>query len=261
MSSSQNPDHPPRPESGTSNSTAATSPKKAYKAYGQDYQYAERLSNPLPEFVIGSFDPVAVASTSAAVPGAALGNTEQADGANEERQLSGGTLSNDQSGSFKESPMRESIWIDPPRRPWHKRIPIFWRLVIIVSLLGITGVILAILGAMGLLGAHSDDSSTPSATMTTSTTSNHPDICNSSSFFHFVKWAGIAGGEPLCAGWTFDGGNRFTPCTKIMVTTTGSDKTTDDTCPAGYADIISFTKGGSWDGGIGPCVKKAKLTP
>jgi hypothetical protein len=124
-----------RPLSGLPSSTAPGGARsKTYKAYGQDYQFAERLSNPPPEFVVGSVDP----STTVAA---------QTDGAHENTIKNGS--SNGQDSSFKEFHRRESIWRPPPEKPWYKKVPKMWWIGVGITAIGSTVVILAILAAMG----------------------------------------------------------------------------------------------------------------
>jgi len=129
-----------RPVSGLPGSaTPASRSGRPYKAYDQEYQFAERLSNPPPEFVIGSAD----IASSAAV---------QTDGPTENTADTGSPTGR-ASGS-KESHRRESIWRPPPENPWYKRIRRMWWIGVAITIVGGTAVILAILGAMGTFTGH-----------------------------------------------------------------------------------------------------------
>lgn len=130
----------------------ATQPGRTYKAFGQDYQFAERMSNPFPEFIVHDPEPAPVGAATASVHGIAENEAGQVDGADDRTASSDVPL--DRFSSSKESPMRESVWTPPPSQPWYKKVKKFWWLTLVITLLGILGVLLAILGAMGMLGNH-----------------------------------------------------------------------------------------------------------
>jgi hypothetical protein len=148
MSSPSQIDEPSeRPRSGLlpPSTNPTTQQGKTYKAYGQDYQYAERLSNPPPEFVVGTYDPGLLAAP--ALPIAGTDGAGDA-GANDiESPIRHPSSSNSQK--------RESVWVPPPAKPWYKKIPKMWWLSGVITLVGTTAVLLAILGAMGILGGRS----------------------------------------------------------------------------------------------------------
>ncbi|KAK0656249.1 hypothetical protein B0T16DRAFT_365384 [Cercophora newfieldiana] len=204
-----------RPLSGLPGSTTPGAGQgKSYKAYGQDYQFAERLSNPPPEFVIGSIDPTPPA-------------VAQTDGGQESAGSPKGPA-----GSFKESHTQESIWTPPPETPWYKRIPRIWWIGIAITVVGSTAVIFAILAAMGTFAGHtlvvplqhtersvltqssrtsdgpgqSDNASTPTTSCTgascSTSTAAHPiptgiakECTDSKTFTQHVDWAGVVGSQ------------------------------------------------------------------
>jgi hypothetical protein len=139
---------------------------QAFKAYGQDYRYAETLHNPFPEVVCSgpSSIPVAAAvgvdagvsrdaSGSAAAATAAntttIGSLTATTAAHDSHSIS----SHNDTGMGKESILvrDELVWVEPSEEPWYKSISRRRWLAIIVCTVGITGVVLAILGAMNKL--------------------------------------------------------------------------------------------------------------
>ncbi|KAK0632964.1 hypothetical protein B0T14DRAFT_560599 [Immersiella caudata] len=281
-----------RPLSGLPGSTApAGSQYKTYKAYGQEYQYAERLSNPPPEFVIGSIDP--------STPVAA-----QIDGA-QENNIENGS-SNDQEGSFKESHRRESMWRPPPEKPWYKKVPKMWWIGIGITVVGSTVVIMAILAAMGTFSGRTttaENATSSSASVPTSSPSCTGSSCSATSsaspiptgtmkecsdsktFIQHVNWAGVVGAaydttypsskaksaEACCSacyqaggcgGWVYDGLNTYTPCIYLTIKPKGGGAGQDEKCPDGYADSTSFNIDDQKTavGGLGPCSHESRET-
>ncbi|KAK0737399.1 hypothetical protein B0T21DRAFT_347770 [Apiosordaria backusii] len=202
-------------DSPTARSSPPPPPRKEFKAYGQDYQYAETWSNPLPEFIVhnrGSKDyhPGALEAGTAGVPGgigAATGagpGPESVDGT----QDTGASMDYHESVSqhrpdtvgSKGSVIREAVWVPPPEKPWYRKLSHLQWLIGTVTVLGILAVVLAILGAMGILSgtagtestsdaANSTTSAIPTSTSTTSSTAARPtptnlnDFCKDSSSF------------------------------------------------------------------------------
>ncbi|KAK4454741.1 hypothetical protein QBC34DRAFT_140084 [Podospora aff. communis PSN243] len=284
-----------RPSSGLPSSTAPGGAQgKTYKAYGQDYQFAERLSNPPPEFVIGS----SIDEHSAPV-------AAQTDGTHENTIENGSA--NGQDSSFKESQRRESIWRPPLEKPWYKKVPKMWWISTGITVIGSTVVILAILAAMGTFSGHessadsatssSAPSPTPSASCTgascsSTTSSAHPiptdtvkECTNSKTFTEHVSWAGIVdadydtvypSSQPKsaesccsvcyqangCGGWMYDGDNKFTPCVYLTIKSKGGGTDPDGKCPEGHADrtSISIDSNKAAVGGLGPCSRELTKT-
>ena len=138
-----------RPLSGLPGSAAPTAREgRTYKAYGQDYQFAERLSNPPPEFVISSsgLGQAEVASPPAAANAAQTHGAADGHGDGE----AGTTLTSD----YKEGGAHEPISVLPHEKPWYKRTRKMWWIGGTVTVVGVISVLLAILGAMGILGGH-----------------------------------------------------------------------------------------------------------
>lgn len=145
---------------------------QAFKAYGQDYRYAETLHNPFPEAVCSgpSSIPVVAAASDAAAVGVDAGVSCDASGSAAVAAAANTTTigsltatttahdshsisSHNDTGMGKESILvrDELVWVEPPEEPWYKNISRRRWLAIIVCTIGITGVVLAILGAMNKL--------------------------------------------------------------------------------------------------------------
>ncbi|KAK4187236.1 hypothetical protein QBC35DRAFT_237636 [Podospora australis] len=297
-----------RPLSGLPASLTPPPPmaQKEYKAYRQEYQYAETWDNPPPEMVVvndgrqSRIFGATVAAPSSPTP------TQNHEGTNSETMTdhtnrASSTHHLPYRVDSKEFEMREDVWVEPRGTPWYRKITKLQWLIFCVTLLGVLAVLLAILGAMGVLtGSYGSDSSPDAAanstsssssatasSSTTSTTSSgvptptniiRTDCKDASTFFEDIMWAGTGSpgtknefssltsaeaccndcfGSENCAGWVFDDGSPFTPCTKIIITEGRLDK--DATCPAGKVPSTSFSKGtGSKQmAGLGPCSNKA----
>ena len=132
--------------------SSVTQPGRTYKAFGQDYQFAERMSNPFPEFIVHDPEPAPMGATTANAHGIPENVVGQVDGADDRTASTEVPL--DRCSSSKESPVRESVWTPPPSQPWYKKVKNFWWLTLVITVLGILGVLMAILGAMGMLGNH-----------------------------------------------------------------------------------------------------------
>ncbi|KAK3330687.1 hypothetical protein B0H66DRAFT_528031 [Apodospora peruviana] len=117
---------------------------QSFKAYGQDYQFAETWNNPPPELVVDNGQSSAAAEST------------QADGTQEHSQSE--AISKTPGGIWSKD---AAVWVPPPEEPWYKRIPKMWWIIGGVILVGITVVVLAILGAMNLLTSHTSVSLTP----------------------------------------------------------------------------------------------------
>ncbi|KAK0730302.1 hypothetical protein B0H67DRAFT_27640 [Lasiosphaeris hirsuta] len=252
-----------------------------YKKFGQEYQFAETWSNPLPEIVVSSVQtPAPTTAATAAIAGAS-----QSDGAQDDN-IDSETLPH-RTSSSKESTggLHEAVWVPPPEKPWYKRIPKMWWMIAGISVIGVVAVLLAILGAMGMLGNHtmpdgsnsssnatsSTTTSAPSTTSTRPASTNLPAGCtDSSAFIKNATWIGLTdtstytglfdradsaeaccnkcfdltaakGTGNGCAGWLYNGSSVYTPCTKIMITRKGAK--TDDKCGNGYADETTIQTG------------------
>lgn len=132
-----------------------SSKSQTFKAYGQDYQFAETWANPPPEFVVST----------GAVP---RGN--QNPGLLEEAHANGGGNGGAANlasigGSFKTKESQQTadeppevIWVPPSDKPWYKRSGKLWWMIGGITTLGIIAVVLAILGALGMLGGHHNKS-------------------------------------------------------------------------------------------------------
>ncbi|KAK4178249.1 hypothetical protein QBC36DRAFT_108802 [Triangularia setosa] len=161
-------------------------PRKEFKAYGQDYQYAETWSNPLPEFIVHSpgsknDHPGAleagmagvtggIAATTGAGPGPESIDGTQDTSASMDYHESVSQRRPDTVGS-KGSAMREAVWVPPYEKPWYRKLTHLQWLIGTVTFLGILAVVLAILGAMGILtGTVSTESNSDAANSTTSGT-------------------------------------------------------------------------------------------
>ncbi|KAK0733797.1 hypothetical protein B0T26DRAFT_736665 [Lasiosphaeria miniovina] len=128
-----------------------------YKAFGQQYQYAETWSNPLPEIAFGggghggetSQGPVAASQAD----GGADSEVEHAErrGVNEASALPPDLARTSYSGSLFRG--TEVTWVPPTPDPWYKRVPKMYWLYGAIITVGTIGVILAILGGMGMLSA------------------------------------------------------------------------------------------------------------
>ncbi|KAK3372336.1 hypothetical protein B0H63DRAFT_484416 [Podospora didyma] len=281
------------------------SPDKQFKAYGQDYQYAETWANPLPELIVDAANHQTLPAGSAGTAGRAVAPVQN-DGAQSETDDDGPRMNEaavlprrltPTGDSIKGPVIPETIWLDPDEEPWYRRIQRRWVIYGTVIAVGIIAVLLAILGAMGVLSHKSSadettattnsttsgPTSTSSAVLWTSTRpvptsgATHIDCSDQSTFFKDMGFvtgvgpdgsfnagfgAGASSAEDCCKnclddgegciGWLFDKGNRFTPCTKVVIVKTLSNN--DTQCPNGYADSTSFSKG-SVIGvvGMGPC--------
>ncbi|MCV5084864.1 hypothetical protein OFB78_30160, partial [Escherichia coli] len=66
-------------------------------------------------------------------------------------------------------------------------------------------------------------------------------------------------GDPGCAGWMYDGANKFTPCTKVMVTK--DEGNPNKQCPKGKAAATFFSQNPDKMvvGGIGPCSGETQM--
>ncbi|KAK3497777.1 uncharacterized protein B0T23DRAFT_402862 [Neurospora hispaniola] len=66
-------------------------------------------------------------------------------------------------------------------------------------------------------------------------------------------------GDPGCAGWMYDGANKFTPCTKVMVTK--DEGNPNKQCPKGKAAATFFSQNPDKKvvGGIGPCSGESQI--
>ncbi|KAK3996380.1 hypothetical protein QBC44DRAFT_147388 [Cladorrhinum sp. PSN332] len=281
-------------------------PPKAFKAYGQGYQYAENWQNPLPEFIVNSsythptqvgVSPAATAGAAATAAGASA--VDSGDGGYDNRRSTAHTHHESASslhrsgtvGSKDTGIMQEAVWIEPEEAPWYKRITRQQWLVGGVTFLGILAVLLAILGAMGKLtgsddaatsGAASSSSSTttttggPTSTSTTALPQSTGDVkisCNDkSTFFPNINMVFTDKSQPdfsnatataeeccaacfesdiSCAGWQFDGTNKFTPCIRMFLEDGNANR--DDKCPQGRAASTTFSGGGNKVAGMGPC--------
>ncbi|KAK4199837.1 hypothetical protein QBC40DRAFT_281205 [Triangularia verruculosa] len=226
-SPSQSPGPGDRPVSDILDSPTARSspppppPRKEFKAYGQDYQYAETWSNPLPEFIIQnpgtkSDHPGALEAGTVGVTGG-IGATT---GAGPDSESIDGTQDTSASMDYHErasqhrpdtvgskaSIMREAVWVPPYEKPWYRKLTNLQWLIGTVTLLGVLAVVLAILGAMGILtgtagtestshAANNTSSSSSTSTSTTSSSSARPTQTNIDNFCKdsssFLKNVGV----------------------------------------------------------------------
>ncbi|KAK0671380.1 hypothetical protein QBC41DRAFT_315645 [Cercophora samala] len=172
-------------------------PRKEFKAYGQDYQYAETWTNPLPEFIVHNpgtknDHPGALEAGTAGVTGG-IGATT---GAGPRPESIDGTQDTSASMDYhgnvsphhpdtvgsKGSVMREAVWVPPYEKPWYKRLTHLQWLIATVTVLGILAVVLAILGAMGILtGTAGTQSTSDTANNTTGDASTSSSTPSSSS--------------------------------------------------------------------------------
>ncbi|KAK4682371.1 hypothetical protein QC764_115790 [Podospora pseudoanserina] len=171
-------------------------PRKEFKAYGQDYQYAETWSNPLPEFIVHNpgtknDDPGALEAGTAGVTGGIGATTragprpESLDGTQDTSASMDyqGNISHhrpDTVGS-KGSVMREAVWVPPYEKPWYRKLTHLQWLIATVTVLGILAVVLAILGAMGILTGTAGTQSTSGAGNSTSSGASTSSSTTSSS--------------------------------------------------------------------------------
>lgn len=177
-----------------------------YKKFGQEYQFAETWSNPLPEIVVSSVQTNIPAAAATAATATAVG-TSQNDGARDDN-IDSETLPH-RTSSSKESAgeLHETVWVPPREKPWYKRIPKMWWMIAGISVIGVVAVLLAILGAMGMLGNHatpdgpnssnnatsSTTTSAPSATSTRPASTNLPAGCTDSlAFIKNAVWIGLS---------------------------------------------------------------------
>ncbi|KAK3383472.1 hypothetical protein B0T24DRAFT_50674 [Lasiosphaeria ovina] len=155
-----------------------------YKAFGQQYQYAETWSNPLPEIAFGggghgdetSQGPVAASQTD----GGADSDVEHAERrrVNEASALPPDLARTSYSGSLFRG--AEVTWVPPTPDPWYKRVPKMYWLYGAIITVGTIGVILAILGGMGMLSAQNSAAARPASTTTASGTSTSSSAAPSS---------------------------------------------------------------------------------
>ncbi|KAL2016974.1 hypothetical protein VTK56DRAFT_2808 [Thermocarpiscus australiensis] len=271
--------------------SAPSSRQEAFKMFGQGYQYAETLQNPLPEMVVSH---ARTSQTNIGVSQFDSGSSSIEGNGQHDAPF---PHRSDTVGS-KESAMREAVWVEPPEEPWYRKISNLGWLIIAVTVLGIAGVVLAILGAMGIFshGHSGSDVQVPSPTAKISTTASPSATSTSafarptgagtrisctdpSTFINDTLWIGTEVGSytgqfsqakspgsccdlcfgraPGCAGWLYNASSTFTPCTMIVVS---ADKPRpDDKCPKGYAPTTFFALGEDGVAGLGPCSEKADI--
>ncbi|KAK4168758.1 hypothetical protein QBC43DRAFT_105965 [Cladorrhinum sp. PSN259] len=184
-SSSSSPIDDPKEERPVSRGSLLplAAPPKAFKKYGQDYEYAETWQNPLPELIVSNSytHPAQVGVPPAVGPSAAgAAATAAAIGSGDGGYDTGSTAAHHDNASShrrsgtvgsKEAAMQESVWVEPVEPPWYKKITRQQWLISGVTFLGILAVLLAILGAMGkLTGSDSDAASSGGAASSSSVT-------------------------------------------------------------------------------------------
>ncbi|KAH7634291.1 hypothetical protein B0T09DRAFT_2426 [Sordaria sp. MPI-SDFR-AT-0083] len=269
------------------------------KSYGQDYQFAETWANPPPEFVVSTGaaasnnqNPGLVEEVhhSGGGPGGAA-NLASIGGSfrtKESQQTA------DEPPEVIWVPPSDKPWYKRSAKLWWMigGISTLGIIAVILAILGAMGM----LGghhnntptAESSASATSSIDPSSSATGTSTSSAATPSSTNlakqctdDTTFIEHLSWMGTEtgsyeatydsassgkeccnrcfSGDPGCAGWMYDGANKFTPCTKVMVTK--DEGNPNKQCPRGKAATTFFSTNAAKKvvGGVGPCSGEAQI--
>ncbi|KAL0475478.1 hypothetical protein QR685DRAFT_550068 [Neurospora intermedia] len=270
---------------------------QTFKSYGQDYQFAETWANPPPEFVVSTG--VTNNDQNPGLLEEAHPNSGGNGGAANLASIGGSFRTKESQHTADEQPEviwvppSDKPWYKKIAKLWWMigGISTLGIIAVILAILGALGMLDSHHNNTPPESTASATSSIEPSSLSTGTstlpaaspTSTNPakQCTDTSAFIEHLAWMGteVGGyeatydaassgkeccnrcfnGDPGCAGWMYDGANKFTPCTKVMVTKDEGDP--NKQCPKGKAAATFFSQNPDKKvvGGIGPCSGESQI--
>ncbi|KAK3495678.1 hypothetical protein B0T13DRAFT_303070 [Neurospora crassa] len=267
------------------------------KSYGQDYQFAETWANPPPEFVVSTG--VANNDQNPGLLEEAHPNSGGNGGATNIGSIGGSFRTKESQHTADEQPEviwvppSDKPWYKKIAKLWWMigGISTLGIIAVILAILGALGMLdghhnntppestASITSSIEPSSLSTGTSTLPAASPTS--TNLAKQCTDTSTFIERLAWMGTevggyeatydaAGsgkeccnrcfnGDPGCAGWMYDGANKFTPCTKVMVIK--DEGNPNKQCPKGKAAATFFSQNPDKKvvGGIGPCSGESQI--
>ncbi|KAK1777370.1 hypothetical protein QBC45DRAFT_188115 [Copromyces sp. CBS 386.78] len=270
---------------------------QTFKSYGQDYQFAETWANPPPEFVVStgaaSNDQNPGLLEEAHPNGGGNGGATNLASIGGSFKTKGSQQTADEQPEVIWVPPSDKPWYKRSAKLWWMigGISTLGIIAVILAILGALGMLGGhhnntpsepMASATSSIDPSSSATGTSTSSAATPTSTNLAKQCtDDTTFIEHIAWMGteVGGyeatynaassgkeccnhcfsGDPGCAGWMYDGANKFTPCTKLMVTK--DEGNPNKQCPKGKAPTTYFSKNPDKKvvGGGGPCSEESQI--